>query len=772
MLLIDDPATQNDQGNIFDEIFLIFYTMEMILKISGLGFFMNSNSYLRSGWNWLDMTIVITGFLPYLISSDGGNYNISVLRTFRVIRPLKTISTLKNLMIIVMTLFSALPYIFNALLILFFFLLIYAIIGLQLFSGYLKNRCFDKITGIMISQNFDSSYNGILCGYDICPDNSLCGKMLQNPNSNITNFDNFLWSILMMIQVITLENWSYNMDYVSRTCEYSGSLIFFISLAFLGAFVFLNLMASVISNSYHEQARIKIQKNEKFRLYNEDVIEYLKIRGEERLKRNFISMKRLKMRNFEFTYDEFYDMKSNTFIKLLPLEIELENHLADKNIDNLKQNNVISFDDLVDVCHKKRENEEEIKKPDKNYNINKIRNNISSMEELIVLNSIRQSPDKFLSINSSKKDSGDKEDNDKTQKSLIYTSRFNLSKEKNRQNKQSENTILDTNKPDKNALAEENEKNNKHENDKKNGKWLKTLRINRLFTRFQTDNLTKLKEKFKKFKLKVDHSFEYFSCSYADVAQKSIIAKKKLDEDIFQKRMKEGRFDVSYKMRQNFELNKRKIKEKFEHELVKKYRELNEKEGNNTMKKAFFYFTPHQIRLPLLIGTNSYVFQAKIENLLEKIMMKKKRKFHKSLFKNKIHKKIRRKKRLLSIKLVLEDIKFSMSEILNNYISDEEIEKEFSSKSDYKYIRNYDLETRKLNEKIEGIDIELNWSGKEVMNYTNLYNMEKIIQRIKQENKILMALTTKNQDKLIWVNGLAGKVNNEIKNYQFIFKLI
>ena len=252
MLFLDDPYSDNDVGNMFDTFFQSWYTFEMSFKIFALGFLFNEDSYLRNVWNILDFFIVVTGFLPYVV--DTRTVKLSGLRTLRVLRPLKTISSLKHLKLILMSLFSAMPMILNAVFILFFLLLIYAIAALQLFMGTLKRRCFDKGTGLILSQNFDSSYNGYLCGYNDCPqpDVYICGKQLSTPNSSVTNFDTVLWCLLMMFQEITLENWSINMYYVARTFSYY-IVFFFLSLAFIGAMIFLNLLASIISQAYEKQ---------------------------------------------------------------------------------------------------------------------------------------------------------------------------------------------------------------------------------------------------------------------------------------------------------------------------------------------------------------------------------------------------------------------------------------------------------------------------------------------------------------------------------------
>jgi len=70
-------------------VFLALYTTEMVLKILGMGFVLNENSYLRDGWNIIDFVVVIVGYLQLFI--QGTDINLGGLRTFRVLRPLRSI---------------------------------------------------------------------------------------------------------------------------------------------------------------------------------------------------------------------------------------------------------------------------------------------------------------------------------------------------------------------------------------------------------------------------------------------------------------------------------------------------------------------------------------------------------------------------------------------------------------------------------------------------------------------------------------------------------
>lgn len=70
-------------------LFTIVYTTEMGLKVLARGFIMHEFTYLRDPWNWLDFAVIIMAYLTIVIKDLG---NLSVMRTFRVLRALKTVA--------------------------------------------------------------------------------------------------------------------------------------------------------------------------------------------------------------------------------------------------------------------------------------------------------------------------------------------------------------------------------------------------------------------------------------------------------------------------------------------------------------------------------------------------------------------------------------------------------------------------------------------------------------------------------------------------------
>ena len=169
--------------------------------------------------------------------------------------------TIFNIKVLV-TLFSAMPLIMSSVMVICFFLLIFAIAGLHLFAGLLKKRCFYRLSGIVFQP--DSSIQdplifGMICGYINCPFDCECGKLVANPNFGVINFDNIFYSCLMIFQCMTLEGWSSIMYYAVRSFSIY-CIIFFIVLVWICSYFLVNLTLAIISNKFKE-AQIKKKEN-------------------------------------------------------------------------------------------------------------------------------------------------------------------------------------------------------------------------------------------------------------------------------------------------------------------------------------------------------------------------------------------------------------------------------------------------------------------------------------------------------------------------------
>ena len=129
--------------NMIENIFQALYTVEMVLKIFGLGFIFNRGAYLRDYFNILDFFIVMSAYVSMLDSSNsnGGGVSLASLRAFRVLKPLRAVNNIPGLRLIVQAILSSLPLLKDTIIVLIFFFLIFAIGGVNLFSGMLRSRC-------------------------------------------------------------------------------------------------------------------------------------------------------------------------------------------------------------------------------------------------------------------------------------------------------------------------------------------------------------------------------------------------------------------------------------------------------------------------------------------------------------------------------------------------------------------------------------------------------------------------------------------------------
>ncbi|CAF3954112.1 unnamed protein product [Rotaria sp. Silwood2] len=212
-LALSKPLPNNDTtptNSILEQleyIFLAIFTLEVILKIIAYGLCLHPNAYLRSGWNLLDFIIVVVGFLSViLVQYNVQGFDVKSLRAFRVIRPLKLVNGVPSLQIVLNSILRAmLPLLHIALLVLFV-IIIYSIIGLELFCGKMHMTCYYNGTNIMPRTEEVSP-----CGEKgrKCPEGQECKDIgWEGPWYGIINFDNFGLAMLTVFQCITMEGWT------------------------------------------------------------------------------------------------------------------------------------------------------------------------------------------------------------------------------------------------------------------------------------------------------------------------------------------------------------------------------------------------------------------------------------------------------------------------------------------------------------------------------------------------------------------------------------
>ncbi|KAM3604922.1 uncharacterized protein V6R79_018100 [Siganus canaliculatus] len=232
--------------------FIGIFCFEAGIKLVALGFVFHKGSYLRNGWNVMDFIVVLSGIL----ATAGAHMNIPVdlrtLRAVRVLRPLKLVSGIPSLQIVLKSIMKAMIPLLQIGLLLFFAILMFAIIGLEFYSGKLHHTCLPSVD-ILDNETVDSSELAFACGVRKCPEKYDCNDTWIGPNDGITQFDNILFAVLTVFQCITMEGWTAVLYNTNDALGPSWNWIYFIPLIIIGSFFVLNLVLGVLSGEFAKE---------------------------------------------------------------------------------------------------------------------------------------------------------------------------------------------------------------------------------------------------------------------------------------------------------------------------------------------------------------------------------------------------------------------------------------------------------------------------------------------------------------------------------------
>ncbi|RWS29817.1 voltage-gated sodium channel-like protein [Leptotrombidium deliense] len=119
-------------------IFTTIYSFESCLKVTARGFIFAKFTYLRDPWNWLDFLVIVVAYITMFAESFG---NLSALRTFRVLRALKTVAIIPGMKTIVGAVIESVKNLKDVIILTCFSLSIFALLGLQIYVGVLTQTC-------------------------------------------------------------------------------------------------------------------------------------------------------------------------------------------------------------------------------------------------------------------------------------------------------------------------------------------------------------------------------------------------------------------------------------------------------------------------------------------------------------------------------------------------------------------------------------------------------------------------------------------------------
>jgi len=203
-----------DVLEILNYLFTLFFTIEMIIKLIGLGV----KGYLSDSWNVFDGLIVIVSVVESLTSlaspSQEGGGAISALRAFRLLRVLRLLGQFESLRIILGTVITSLGDVSYLVIILLLFIFMFATLGISLFS---------------------TAFNSYA---------------ERNPEADFPlgrwRFDNIYWTMITIFQVITYDAWNQVMFDAKVATGNWLNILYFLAVEIFGGFIVLNLFVAIL----------------------------------------------------------------------------------------------------------------------------------------------------------------------------------------------------------------------------------------------------------------------------------------------------------------------------------------------------------------------------------------------------------------------------------------------------------------------------------------------------------------------------------------------
>mmetsp|Transcript_24825 Transcript_24825/g.49808 ORF Transcript_24825/g.49808 Transcript_24825/m.49808 type:complete len:422 (-) Transcript_24825:2536-3801(-) len=241
-----------------DEVSTYFFIVELLVNLYGSFL----KPFLRDGWNWLDMTVVVVGIISIANIEGASQLKIvRIVRTFRVLRLFRRLTSLRK---IITALVFAIPGVLNALLIMLIFMSIYAIVAVDLFRPFGASGEYETIQAYGIA---DAQY-GESCGPDAieCESGSRLGGFFEN-HTSVTSvtmrgvyygqeyYGTFSRALYTLFQVMTGESWS---EAVARPLLISASTAaegfgvgaFFVTFILLTQVVLINVVVAVLIEKF------------------------------------------------------------------------------------------------------------------------------------------------------------------------------------------------------------------------------------------------------------------------------------------------------------------------------------------------------------------------------------------------------------------------------------------------------------------------------------------------------------------------------------------
>jgi len=274
---VEDGSDMRQFLDIAGHVFTVVFSIEMIIKILALHFFVVGDgvegigradgAYIMSEWNQLDFFLVMVSWvdMAFMIAKVGGNEikMLRILRMLRTLRPLRMISRAPGLKMVVNSLISSLKPLSSTLVIILFIFLIFGILGTQMMMGQMW-YC-DGLTEAQL----DNVYTKAEC--------VAAGGSWVNQRYN---FDHLGMSILTLLVVASRVGWvdimyqgvdCVGVDMQPKQNNKEAMFLFFAGFILVGAFFVMNMFVGIVVENFQKCAAERQAEKKEF----ESSLEYL-----------------------------------------------------------------------------------------------------------------------------------------------------------------------------------------------------------------------------------------------------------------------------------------------------------------------------------------------------------------------------------------------------------------------------------------------------------------------------------------------------------------
>ena len=231
LLIGVETYTDNATIRLIQQVILYIFTFEIIVRFIAAK---SIRSFFCDGWNIFDFTLVLIGYIPESLVTNGSA--MMALRVLRVFRVLRLLRSAKELKLIVTVLLKSMSAMFYNLILFLIFVYLYAIVGVALFR--LPNP--EKLTG----QN-KANYELYISEAPHAPANA------PDPFGDLGE------AIFTLFRELTGEDWTdlrYNHLTAAKynVIQVNSVVItaYHVSWFCLSAFLLLNLVTGAVLNNY------------------------------------------------------------------------------------------------------------------------------------------------------------------------------------------------------------------------------------------------------------------------------------------------------------------------------------------------------------------------------------------------------------------------------------------------------------------------------------------------------------------------------------------